>query len=76
MGILNVDHPDIEAFILSKSKGNTLHNFNLSPMTGPPPAPRLFAITSEPLQSLQILSFYLGCGLAIFKKYPGFSEIS
>lgn len=30
MGILNVDHPDIEAFILSKSKGNTLHNFNLS----------------------------------------------
>nr|WP_297782892.1 adenosylcobalamin-dependent ribonucleoside-diphosphate reductase [uncultured Allomuricauda sp.] len=30
MGILNVDHPDIEAFILAKSKGNALHNFNLS----------------------------------------------
>lgn len=30
MGILNVDHPDIEAFILAKSEGNTLQNFNLS----------------------------------------------
>ncbi|MDF0715408.1 adenosylcobalamin-dependent ribonucleoside-diphosphate reductase [Muricauda sp. 334s03] len=30
MGILNVDHPDIEAFIISKSQGNILQNFNLS----------------------------------------------
>ena len=30
MGILNVDHPDIEAFILAKTKGEALHNFNLS----------------------------------------------
>lgn len=30
MGILNVDHPDIEAFILAKSEGKTLQNFNLS----------------------------------------------
>ncbi|WP_437399694.1 adenosylcobalamin-dependent ribonucleoside-diphosphate reductase [Flagellimonas lutimaris] len=30
MGILNVDHPDIEEFILSKSESSTLQNFNLS----------------------------------------------
>ncbi|MBO0331908.1 adenosylcobalamin-dependent ribonucleoside-diphosphate reductase [[Muricauda] lutisoli] len=30
MGILNVDHPDIEEFILAKTAGDTLHNFNLS----------------------------------------------
>lgn len=30
MGILNVDHPDIEEFILSKSEDRTLQNFNLS----------------------------------------------
>lgn len=30
MGILNVDHPDIEEFILAKSGGVDLQNFNLS----------------------------------------------
>ena len=30
MGILNVDHPDIEAFVQSKSNKNTLKNFNVS----------------------------------------------
>ncbi|MEO2051445.1 MAG: adenosylcobalamin-dependent ribonucleoside-diphosphate reductase [Allomuricauda sp.] len=30
MGILNVDHPDIEEFVLAKSGGSNLQNFNLS----------------------------------------------
>ena len=30
MGILNVDHSDIESFITAKSKGDELQNFNLS----------------------------------------------
>ncbi|MEZ4811143.1 MAG: adenosylcobalamin-dependent ribonucleoside-diphosphate reductase [Allomuricauda sp.] len=30
MGILNVDHPDIEEFISAKSEGTELQNFNLS----------------------------------------------
>ena len=30
MGILNIDHPDIEAFIQSKSDGKNLQNFNIS----------------------------------------------
>lgn len=30
MGILNVDHPDIEEFVKAKSVGNNLQNFNLS----------------------------------------------
>jgi ribonucleoside-diphosphate reductase alpha chain len=30
MGILNIDHPDIENFILSKSSKNAIENFNLS----------------------------------------------
>ncbi|NHF59679.1 adenosylcobalamin-dependent ribonucleoside-diphosphate reductase [Flavobacteriaceae bacterium TP-CH-4] len=30
MGILNVNHPDIEAFVVSKSDGAQLQNFNIS----------------------------------------------
>ncbi|MGB5371144.1 MAG: adenosylcobalamin-dependent ribonucleoside-diphosphate reductase [Flavobacteriaceae bacterium] len=30
MGILNVDHPDIESFIVSKTEGRRLQNFNIS----------------------------------------------
>ena len=30
MGILNVNHPDIEAFIVSKTEGRRLQNFNIS----------------------------------------------
>jgi ribonucleoside-diphosphate reductase alpha chain len=30
MGVLNVDHPDIEAFIVSKIGGHRLQNFNIS----------------------------------------------
>jgi len=30
MGVLRVDHPDIEAFVEAKREGNTLRNFNLS----------------------------------------------
>ncbi len=30
MGILNIDHPDIEEFVASKSQGSHLRNFNIS----------------------------------------------
>jgi ribonucleoside-diphosphate reductase alpha chain len=30
MGILNIDHPDIEAFVVSKKKESVLRNFNIS----------------------------------------------
>ena len=30
MGILNIDHPDIEAFIISKTDGASIQNFNIS----------------------------------------------
>ncbi|WP_340202286.1 adenosylcobalamin-dependent ribonucleoside-diphosphate reductase [Ascidiimonas sp. W6] len=30
MGILNINHPDIEAFIIAKTSGLTLSNFNIS----------------------------------------------